>query len=72
MKTKRTLPPSKIGRAHRRNVEMSQKKVREAIDAAFKRISAMTVPDRMAHSAESVRIQAHRQRNDVLGPGSLH
>ena len=35
MKTKRILPPTKVGaRRPRRNFETSQKKVRDAIDAA--------------------------------------
>jgi hypothetical protein len=38
MKTKRVLPPTKVGRRPRRKVETSQKKDREAIDAAFKRM----------------------------------
>jgi len=38
MKTKRTLPPTKVGaRRPRRNFERSQKEDRDAIDAAFKR-----------------------------------
>jgi hypothetical protein len=55
MKTKRTLPPTKAGRRPRHNYEESQKKVREAIDAAFKkkrRRSEMTDLGRRAHSAE--------------------
>jgi hypothetical protein len=34
---KRTVPPTKVGRRTRRSFETSQKKVREAIDAALKR-----------------------------------
>jgi hypothetical protein len=37
MKAKSNLPPPTIGRRPRRNFETSQKKVREAIDAALKR-----------------------------------
>jgi hypothetical protein len=37
MKAKRTLPPIKVGFRIRRNYETSQKKDRDAIDAAFKR-----------------------------------
>jgi hypothetical protein len=38
MKVKRSLPPTKIGRRPKRNYESSQKKDREAIEAAFKRL----------------------------------
>jgi hypothetical protein len=37
MKAKRNLPPTTVGRRSRRSFETSQKKVREAIDAALKR-----------------------------------
>jgi hypothetical protein len=37
MKAKRTLPPGKVARRPRGNFQTSQKKDREAIDAAFKR-----------------------------------
>jgi len=37
MKAKRTLPPSKVGLRTQRNFETSQRKVRDLIDAAFKR-----------------------------------
>lgn len=36
MKAKRNLPPTTVGRRSRRSFETSQKKVREAIDAALK------------------------------------
>jgi hypothetical protein len=38
MKLKRSLPPNKIGRRPKRNYEASQKKDRDAIEAAFKRL----------------------------------
>jgi hypothetical protein len=38
MKLKRSLPPNKIGRRPKRIYESSQKKDREAIEAAFKRL----------------------------------
>jgi hypothetical protein len=38
MKPKRTLPPTTVGRRPRRSYETSQKRDREAIDAAFKRL----------------------------------
>jgi hypothetical protein len=38
MKLKRSLPPTKIGRRPKRHYESSQKKDREAIEAAFKRL----------------------------------
>jgi hypothetical protein len=38
MKTKRTLPPATIGRRPRGSSDTSQKKDRDAIDAALKRL----------------------------------
>jgi hypothetical protein len=38
MKAKRSLPPTTIGRRFRRSYETSQKKDRDAIDAAYKRL----------------------------------
>jgi hypothetical protein len=38
MKAKRTLPPTTVGRRLRRSYETSQKKDRDAIDAAYKRL----------------------------------
>jgi hypothetical protein len=38
MKAKRTLPPPAVRRRRRRSFETSQKKDREAIDTAFKRL----------------------------------
>jgi hypothetical protein len=38
MKTKKTLPPATIGRRPRRSSDTSQKKDRDAIDAALKRL----------------------------------
>jgi hypothetical protein len=38
MKLKRSLSPAKIGRRPKRNYESSQKKDRQAIETAFKRL----------------------------------